>query len=193
MDDPSLTVVGRETPSGESYYRENRLYKGKWEQTQKNSFGIGDRPDYAKTRGPGVSPAAYGDVSKKMSAIKENITYTDVKLKPRFLSIGQKIASDPRHSGPGPAKYDTRYNAGDSGLSRGSKNPKWSIAARYQNNSKINEDGCKPGPGHYRTRSLPGKNYPITHGTLYDITLGCRFKNQDFVTQKVPGPGAYNV
>ena len=45
------------------------------------------------------------------------------------------------------------------------------MAMRYPDNSKVNEEEGKPGPGQYNTRGKPGKNYPIQHGTLYDITL----------------------
>ena len=67
MDDPSLSVAGRATPSGANYYRENRLWKGKWEKTREPGFGFGERPDYGKAPGGvNVSPAQYGDVAKKL-------------------------------------------------------------------------------------------------------------------------------
>merc|ERR1712216_19410 len=101
---------------------------------------------------------------------------------------------NPRHSGPGPAKYDTRIAAGEAGLSRGSKNPKWPITSRLLDNSKLNEEQAKPGPGHYDVRGKPGKNYPIRYGTLYDIQrMGERFASQDLCVQKGPGPGQYRV
>lgn len=118
INDPSLTVCGRDSPSGEGYYRENRFHKKKWDTGQINSLGVGDRPDYGNLPQNKfqVSPDAYGDVSKKLDAIKKSVIYADLKIKPRFKSIEQKIADNPRHSGPGPAKYDTRYAAGQSGV-----------------------------------------------------------------------------
>ena len=67
------------------------------------------------------------------------------------------------------------------------------MGARYQDNTKLNEEDGKPGPGTYAVAGKPGKNYPIKFGTLYDITLGQRFASQDFGVQTVPGPGAYRV
>lgn len=113
-------------------------------------------------------------------------------MKARFPSIEQKIAADPRFSGPGPAKYDTRIKAGEGGLKRGSMNPKWQIGARIPDNSTANEQEGKPGPGHYNTQGKPGKNYPIKFGTLYDITIGTRYE-QVKDKQKTPGPGQYRV
>ncbi len=121
-----------------------------------------------------VAPNAYGDVSKKLDAAYKSIIYTNLKIKARFPSIQQKIAANPRYAGPGPTKYDTRIPAGEGGLRKGSRNPKYAIGARIPDNKKLNEEEGKPGPGHYNTNGIPGKNYPIKYGTLYDITLGMR-------------------
>lgn len=192
MNDPATVVYGRATPSGNNYYRENRLYKGKWEMDQISSMGCGERPDYGSSKGKcPVAPNEYGDVSKKLSVIKHDVVYKNLKMKPRFDSIETKIASNPRHSGPGP-KYDTRYNAGDSGLNRGSKQPKWTLTGRCPDNATLIEASRKPGP-QYNTRGKAGQNYPIIHGTLYDITMGGRFSSMDDMRQKAPGPGQYRV
>ena len=43
----------------------------------------------------------------------------------------------------------------------------------------------------YNVQGKAGKNYPIKHGTLYDITIGTKLDAQDDPRQKGPGPGAY--
>lgn len=63
----------------------------------------------------------------------------------------------------------------------------------YPDNSKVNEEEGKPGPGQYNVSGKPGKNYPIQHGTLYDITIGVKFKQNFDSSQKNPGPGQYRV
>lgn len=70
--------------------------------------------------------------------------------------------------------------------------PRWKISKRVPDNTTLNETQCKPGPGHYEVRGTPGSNYPIKHGTLYDIKrIGERMADQDFQFQKTPGPGHY--
>ncbi|CAD7923405.1 unnamed protein product [Amoebophrya sp. A120] len=193
VDDPCIVKQGRATPGGPNYYRESRLFLGKWEKGPHAKIGSEKRNEYGmdpESRSkPG--PDHYGDVSKKFSAIRKDIVIKDLKIKPRFPSIEEKTAGNPRHSGPGPAKYDTRYSAGDGGLQRGSGNPKWTIPAKYLDNSKLNEEEGKPGPGRYNVAGKPGKNYPIKHGTLYDITISTKFDSNDDPRQKGPGPGAY--
>mmetsp|Transcript_7739 Transcript_7739/g.18713 ORF Transcript_7739/g.18713 Transcript_7739/m.18713 type:complete len:235 (+) Transcript_7739:443-1147(+) len=195
VDDPSIVRPCRSSPNGEGYYRASRLFLGKWEKAQHAKIGSEKRNEYGmdpENRGK-PAPNHYGDISKKLSAIKTDLTIRDLKMKPRFPTIEDKMLNNPRYSGPGPAKYDIRYNAGDGGLARGSSNPKWTMPSRYLDNTKINEEEGKPGPGRYNVQGKAGKNYPIKHGTLYDITIGTKLDAQDDPRQKGPGPGAYRI
>ncbi|CAD7930201.1 unnamed protein product [Amoebophrya sp. A25] len=195
VDDPSIVRPCRASPSGTNYYRESRLFKGKWEKGPHAKIGSEKRKEYGNDPSTRDTPApnVYGDVTKKLSAIKHDYLIKDLKLKWRFPTIEQKVASNPRYSGPGPAKYDTRYPAGASGLARGSSNPRWTMPARYLDNTKLNEEEGKPGPGRYNVASKAGKNYPIKHGTLYDITIRTRPDAADDISQRTPGPGAYRL
>lgn len=194
MKDPAMPVQGRYTPSGDGYYGSSRFWRGKYEIGPASGFGVGDRPDYGALQGDwSIAPNAYGDVSAKLSASKRDVVYKDMKMKPRFLSVEQKYAMRPEGSGPGPCAYDVRIKAGDAGWARGSKNPKWTINCRHLDSKLVVEESRKPGPTDYTTRGKAGENYPIKHGTLYDITMGGRLASQDDVRQKGPGPGQYTL
>jgi len=194
MKDPSMPVNGRSSPKEEAYYGGCPFWRGKHEIGAAAGFGIGDRPDYGKQQNDwSVAPNAYGDVTKKISAIKRDVTYKTLVMKPRFPSIDEKYAMRPEGSGPGPATYDVRFKAGDSGWQRGSRNPKWTINCRHLDTRLVVEESMRPAPTEYNTRIKPGTNSPIKHGTLYDITLGQRYASQDFSKQKGPGPGQYTL
>lgn len=193
MNDPSTPVGGRHSPSEESYYGGCQFWRGKYEIGPAAGFGIGDRPEYGRISGSGVAPNAYGDVAKKLSKVKRDVTYKSLLMKPRFPSIDEKYAMRPEGSGPGPATYDVRFKAGDSGWARGSRNPKWTINCRHLDTQLVVEQSMRPAPTEYNTRVKPGANSPIQHGTLYDITLGQRLAAQDDTRQKGPGPGQYTL
>ena len=210
IQDPTIVRPGRSSPSEAGYYRENRFWLGKWEKDQQSTFGgapsttpeshlrSGGAPVVRpKPETPGGGPQCYGDVSKKLGASYKTIVYENMKIKPRFPSIQQKIAANPRFSGPGPAKYDTRFKAGDTGWAKGSKNPKWKMAgggAREDTVAAAEAEG-KPGPGYYNVSGKPGKNYPIKYGTLYDIQhIGERLPDLRLLrAASQPGPGQYRT
>ena len=221
INDPTVVRAGRSSPAGDGYYRENRLWKGKWEKDRISSFSGGKAGGPASSKGErdedgniisaaqikelnkplrskfagGPGPQAYGDVSKKLNSAYKSVIYESLKIKPRFPSIQQKIAANPRFSGPGPAKYDTRFKAGDTGWSKGSKNPKWAMGLRIEDNVAQVEQEGKPGPGYYNVSGKPGSNYPIKFGTLYNIQhIGERLPDRALLKAgNQPGPGQYRV
>ena len=78
---------------------------------------------------------------------------------------------------------------------KGSKNPKWAIGLRIEDNVAAVENESKPGPGYYNVACKPGTNYPIKFGTLYDIQhIGERLPDLRLIrAASQPGPGQYRV
>jgi len=151
---------------------------------QQSTFGVGDRPEYGQEQKDwSVSPDNYGDVSQQLSAARRGRLY-DISVKER------RKERETEGRSPGP-KYDVRIPCGQSGWSRGSKNPKWTICTRHLDVAVYNDAASKPGPAEYTTQKKPGTNPPLNYGTLYDIS----FKNRyvESIKQKSPGPGQYSL
>jgi len=176
--DPMVQMPGRCSPQGNAYYKPNRFHKARLEIGQANTFGIGDRPEYGQEQKDwSVSPNAYGDVARKLSAIRKDTIYKNIVQKGRL--------KDPRENsslGPGPARFNVCSKTGVNAY-------KWTINCRHLDTYVYNEEASKPGPGYYETRGKPGENYPIKHGTLCDISF--KHKIPATIKKSGPGPGAY--
>jgi len=182
---PAAAVQLRFTPKGDRGLAYSPFWRGKWELGPAPRFGIGDRPSLNPSRDCPIGPDNYGDVSPLVKHVKRNATREGIKLKPRFPSVEEKARdySWPA-SGPGPAKYNT------SG-SNPSRNSAYSFGIRPQISGELKEKASKPGPD-YKVRIPCGKNSPISHGTLYDISMAG--KTRQFVPGEAsPGPARYNV
>merc|ERR1712187_101669 len=93
--------------------------------------------------------------------------------------------------GPGPAKYNISNQTGQASFSYHCvKAPSWSCQARPMMDQDLRLAMERPAPGDYNVRGVPGKNSPILHGPLYDITCKFRLYNKDRVDCS-PGPARY--
>lgn len=152
-------------------YRSSAFWKTKLESTQiPSGFGFGDRKGFTDSSSWKLDPGTYGDISPLVSLVKRD-PRRPITLKPRFERPENKSTT------PGP-KYDVAAKPG-------ANMPVWSFNGRPRANMDIT-----PGPGQYETRRKPGRNYPIAHGTLYDIVLQGRTKPPEPLV-KIPGPGQY--
>jgi len=153
-------------------YRSSAFWKTKLEESKiPCGFGFGDRGKGLADKSPWkLDPCTYGDLGPILHLIRDGASVgKNITLKPRF------VRPEGISHTPGP-KYD---------VSNKQCGPVFSINGRPRANMDVT-----PGPGQYETRRKPGRNYPIAHGTLYDIVLQGRTKPPDPI-KKNPGPGTY--
>jgi hypothetical protein len=180
LNDPSMSRAGRSSPAGIKMYRPNPFWKTKIDDSAiPFTFGYGERKDFADRAPYKLDPATYGDVNPLVSLVKRD-PRKNISLKGRFARPGQG-GYNPSNSTPGP-KYDVSRKSGDM-----VRNVYFNARPRSLDPNKV------PGPGAYETRSKPGRNYPITFTTLYQVTLKGREKPPVSMAWKNPGPGAYRV
>jgi hypothetical protein len=189
---PSHTQELRFTPGGDRGLASNSFWRKKWEMGKASSFGIGDRPEYGNARDADICANTYGDVAPILSKVRKNPTKSGIKLKPRFPTFEEKKRDDSwPMGGPGPGKYDTCNQTGESSLSNPSKVPSWSLGPRILAND-LKEAMSKPAPNAYVVWTKPGKNSPVLRGTLYDISMKGRAKPQA-LSEQSPGPARYSI
>jgi hypothetical protein len=191
--DPSVPAQLRFTPNADRGLASSAFWRRKYELGQAAGFGIGDRPSYVD-KNTDICPNTYGDVSPLVSKVRRNQIREGLKLKPRFPSIEEKLRdANTSMAGPGPAKYDTSYAAGQSSWTRPAKNPSFSIRPRgITASGDLKEMMGKPGPV-YDVISKPGERSPIRHGTIYNIALRGRVEKHDVGGEASPGPAKYTV
>jgi len=189
---PAAAVKLRFSPPGDRALSYSAFWRTKWELGPATSFGIGDRPDLY-TMEPTPPPNNYGDISGKVSLVKRNVCRAGITLKPRFPSTEEKYRdlSWPQ-CGPGPGKYNTSIPTGQSSWSNPSKVSSFSFGLRPDVSAEMRECMSKPGAGDYELRRKPGKNSPIEHGTLHNISMHGRVKRIG-VGEASPGPARYDV
>jgi len=182
--DPASAVQLRFTPKADRGLASNRFWRGKWECGQAMSFGIGDRPDYG-SQNKVCGPDNYGDVSKRLSAVKRSAIRPNIELKPRFPSAEEKARdySWPS-SGPGPGKYNLASH-------KPGRCHSFSFGIRGEESGELKESLRKPGPG-YSVAVKCGRNSPILHGTLYNISMHGKVKRIS-VGEASPGPAKYTI
>jgi len=184
---PSMPQPLRFTPAGDRCFASSAFWRKKYEVGQASGFGIGDRPDYGKQNADfSVAPNNYGDVSKALHKTKRIATRPGITLKPRFPSMEEKYRdlSWPQ-CGPGPGKYDTATPCGADARAH-------SLGVKAILQGDLREQMSKPGPGGYNTACKPGTNYPIKHGTLYDINIKSRTRLPEMGAVS-PGPAKYSI
>jgi len=195
VQDPGIPEALRFTPKGDRTFASTPFWRGRYEVGQASSFGIGDRPEYAKSAKDGsIAPDNYGDVSRALHSTRRNATRRGISLKPRYPTMEEKYRdlSWPK-CGPGPAKYNTSGEAGKSSWTSPSRMPSWTCQPRGIITGDVRETLGKPGPSEYDTRCKPGTNSPVKHGTLYSISMKGRLKTKDIAGEASPGPARYNL
>eukprot|EP00928_Gymnodinium_smaydae_P058147 TRINITY_DN41370_c0_g1_i1.p1 TRINITY_DN41370_c0_g1~~TRINITY_DN41370_c0_g1_i1.p1 ORF type:complete len:324 (+),score=43.21 TRINITY_DN41370_c0_g1_i1:79-972(+) len=191
--EPSIPSKLRHSPKADRHLASNCFWRTKSELGPAPGFGIGPRPEYAKSKGS-VSPDNYGDVGLVLKCTRRNATRAGITVKPLFPSPEQKYRERGRaEAGPGPAKYDTSYKPGQSSWAYGARNSSWSMQPRPLAGMDLVLSMRQPGPGEYEARIPPGKNSPIQHGTLYNIGLKGRINYNDNAGNCSPGPARYLV
>jgi hypothetical protein len=161
-------------------YRPNPFWRNKIDDSAiPFTFGYGERKDFADRAPFKLDPATYGDTNPLVALVKRD-PRKNISLKGRFARPGEG-GYNPSNSTPGP-KYDVSRKSGDM-----VRNVYFNGRGRAPDPNKV------PGPGAYETRSKPGRNYPITFTTLYQVTLKGRSKPPVSMAWKNPGPGAYKV
>lgn len=189
---PAAPVMLRFTPGGDRGLAASPFWRGKWELGPATSFGIGDRPDLYQQEKT-VGPDNYGDISSSVSKVRRNAHRAGITIKARFPSIEEKYRdlSWPQ-CGPGPGKYDTSIPTGQSSWSNPSKVSAFTFGVRQSSSVELREMMSKPGAGDYEVRRKPGKNCPLNHGTLYNISMHGKVKRVG-VGEASPGPARYNI
>lgn len=182
------------TPAGERGFSSSAFWRTKYEVGPSSSFGIGDRPSLYRKQEYNLAPDHYGDVTHCLDATKRNQIKKDIKLKPRFPSMEEKYRDNSfPQSGPGPSYYNTCMPTGQSSWSNPSKVPSYGMGLRLESNElKYTMDLPGP-PGPDGIRTACGRNSPIIHGTLYDITMKGRINHHDIAGGISPGPAKYTV
>lgn len=191
---PAAAQQMRFTPNGDRALASSPFWRRKSEVGPAAGFGIGERPDYGRqNQSVTIGPDNYGDVSRCLDKTKANVTRAGIKLKPRFPSMEERYRdlAGPS-SGPGPAKYNTEIPTGQSSWSNPAKSCSYSMGVRSLSQSDLREMMARPSPTDYNVRGKAGKNSPIVHGSLYDISLHGKIRRFG-VGEASPGPAKYNV
>jgi len=190
---PDMPMQLRFTPAGDRCFSASAFWRSKSEVGKASTFGIGDRPAYTRgDRDGSVAPDQYGDVTRQLGNTRRNVTRKHQTLKPRFPSMEERYRdlSWPK-SGPGPGKYDIRIPPGQGSWKNPVAAPSWSMQSRPILDGEMRQACMRPGPAEYNTRVDCGKNSPIFHGTLYNISMHGRLPPLDTQGDLSPGPARY--
>lgn len=193
VHDVSIPAKLRCSPDGDRGFASSPFWRSRLEVGKASSFGIGPRPDYGLEHKDSVPPDTYGDVSKKVDAVRATAVRKGITVKSKFPSMEERYRdmSWPQ-CGPGPAKYDTSYACGQSSWTSPAKLPAYTMGVRKVFDQELIYRMREPGPDEYHTRGHPGRNSQIKRGTLYDISMKGRlpFKGAGYAS---PGPAKYHV
>jgi len=201
VSDTSIPRKLAETPSGERAYASSAFWRSRREVGQASSFGIGDRPDYAAEHnkfGSPVSPAEYGDVTRCLASTSRCSRGKSIGIKPYFPSMEEKYRNSASAlSGPGPAKYDIRMQAGQGSWRNAVAIPAYSMGARALQGQEELMKFRQPGPSDYNVCGTAGKPSPIRTSSakgVYDITIGMKLGTTDYAGgDRSPGPARYLI
>merc|ERR1719330_758202 len=169
----------RFTPAGDRALAASQFWRRKYEVGPASSFDIG--------------ADNYGDVTRCLEKSRRGVSRPGIKLKPRFPSMEEKYRdlSWPK-CGPGPAKYHTCGTIGVSSLTNPVKASSYSMGSKCLSQPDLREKLGRPGPSEYEVRSKVGKNSPVVHGTLYNISMHGKVKPV-VAGEASPGPCKYNI
>jgi len=172
VHDVSIPAKLRCSPDGDRGFASSPFWRSRLEVGKASSFGIGPRPDYGLEHKDSVPPDTYGDVSKKVDAVRATAVRKGITVKSKFPSMEERYRdmSWPQ-CGPGPAKYDTSYACGQSSWTSPAKLPAYTMGVRKVFDQELIYRMREPGPDEYHTRGHPGRNSQIKRGTLYDISM----------------------